>query len=249
MNPGVMAVILLAVSASAQTAANSPGTNAQQAKADQTITGAVSTYTNPELRLTFAYPAELKPLAASSVAVEGRRMIYGEDTTSDSDSNKLGTCSTPLLAVGAGSAAGSSTGAAASIALFELDARCVPAKALKNQKTMDPLLRNLIRQAVTFLGMAPIEDPTYYMIQDHRVYFDSAQGTPVTRSDVQPSGSELTAAVATWLNGRVLCWMLEADSLEEFNRLLASLVDFGAGKPQALYPRGFAASAGGPGGR
>lgn len=243
----IAAAILVTMTASAQTAANSPGTNAQRPV--ETTTSAVSTYTNPELHLTFAYPAELKPLAASSVAVEGRRMIYGEDTTSDSDSNKLGTCSTPLLALGAGSAAGSSTGAEASIALFELDARCVPAKALKNQKTMDPLLRNLTRQAVTFLGMVPIEDSTFYLIQNHRVYFASAQGTPVTRSDVQPSGSELTAAVATWLNGRVLCWMLEADSLQAFNRLLASQVDFGAGKPQALYPRGFAASAGGPGGR
>ncbi len=244
-----MAIVLVALTASAQTAANSPGTNAQRAPAAAAPSSAVITYTNPELHLTFAYPAELKPLAASSVAVEARRMIYGEDTTSDSESNRLSTCSTPLLAVGAGSDAGSSTGTAASIALFELDARCVPAKALKNQKTMDPLLRNLTRQAVTFLGMVPIEDSTFYLIQDHRVYFDAAQGTPVTRSDVQPSGSELTAAVATWLNGRVLCWMLEADSLEAFNRLLASQVDFGAGKPQALYPRGFAASAGGPAGR
>jgi len=248
-----MAVFLVTLGACAQTAAiRSPGRAVQSptaAPAAEAGSGAVETYRNSELHLTFVYPAELKPLAASSVAAEGRRMIYGEDTTSDLDSNQLGTCSTPLLAVGTGSEAGSSTGAEASIALFELDARCVPARALRNQKTMDPLLRNLTRQAVTFLGMVPIEDATFYLIQDHRVYFASAQGTPVTRSDVQPSGSELTAAVATWLNGRVLCWMLEADSLPAFNRLLASHVDFGAGKPQALYPRGFAASAGGPGGR
>jgi len=226
-------VILFALTAAAQTA-NSPSA------------GAVQTYTNPELHLTFAYPAELKPLDASHVAAEGRRLIYGEDATPDSDQSKLPDCTKPLLAVGTGRAPGSSTGAGASIVLFRVDPRCVPAKALKNQKAIGPFLRNVTRQGVTFLGMAPIGDPMFYAIQEHRVCFASAQGTPVTHSDVQTSGSELTAVVAALVNGQVLAWMIEADSLAAFNRLLASQVDFGAGKPQALYPVSFSAPAGGP---
>ncbi len=129
-----------------------------------------------------------------------------------------------------------------------MDPRCIPEKVLKNQKAANPFLKNVTKQGVTFLGMSPIEDPTFYPIQNHRVYFASAQGTPVTRTDVQAAGSELTAVAATWINGEVLAWVIEADSVDAFNRLLASQVDFGAGKPQALYASGFTAPANGPAG-
>lgn len=244
MKPRLIAAILVTVTAAAQSTANSPGTNQQQA-AER---AALKTYTNPELSLTFAYPAELQPLASSSVASEGRRLIYGEDTTSDSAGSKLPACMTPLLAVGTGAAAESSAGAEVSIALFEVDARCLPAKALKNQKAMDKFLENETQQGVTLFGLAPIEDPKFYLIEGHRMYFASAQGTPVTATDVQTARPELIAAVACSINGHVVSWMLEADSLEAFNRLLTSQVDFGAGKPQALYAGRFTAPLDSPAG-
>jgi len=229
---GAIAGILAGLMATAAHAQSAGGGTAPVAG-----TGAVEIYTNAELHLTFAYPGELKPVAVTSLVSEGRRMIFGEDTSPDSNHKDTTTCSKVLLAVGSGGAGSTASGTAAgaSIALFDVDARCVPAKAFHNKKAMDQLLASLTRQGTTLLGMMPIEEPAFYEIAGHRVRFAAAQGTPVSKSDVQTSQGELLAAVATAVEGHVLAWMLKADDLAMFNRLLASRVDLGTGKPEPLF--------------
>jgi hypothetical protein len=206
---------------------------------------AMKVYTNPALHLTFSYPAELGPRDATAVAAVGRRMMLGEDTSPDQDQQSpgqespgqqksSGTCMKVLLSVGKDGSGGQE-----SIALFDMDVRCLPAKALRNKKAMDNLLTILTTQGTTALGMMPIEEPMFYEIQGHRVRFAAAQGTPVTKGDLQNSDAQEIAVAATAVSGHVLSWWIQAGDVATYNRLLRSQVDFGAGKAQALFPAGF----------
>jgi hypothetical protein len=195
-------------------------------------------YRNAELHLTFSYPADLAPRDAAAVAAVGRRMIYGADAETDPAHSKADACMKVLLSVGKNSA-GTQPGAQASLTLFDVDMRCLPAKALKNKKTMDGALTGLATQGTTVLGMMPIEEPMHYEIQGHRVRLVAAQGTPVSKTDLQTDGAQLIAVAATAVNGHVLSWVFEANDLATFNQMLASQVDFGVGKPQPLFPAGF----------
>jgi hypothetical protein len=141
-----------------------------------------------------------------------------------------------LLSVGKN---GDQAGALARIALFDVDVRCLPAKALRNKKAMDGVLASLATQGTTAMGLMPIEEPMHYEIQGHRVRFAAAQGTPVMKGDLQSADAQVIAVAATAVNGHVLSWWIEAGDLATFNHLLRSQVDFGAGQAQALFPAGF----------
>ncbi len=200
-------------------------------------------YTNADLHVTFWYPASLKPRDAQSVAQLGRRMMFGSDPEFDSTQVQAQECSKVLLAVAvpgdAGKSGGGSQEPAASLTLYDIAPNCVPAGAEKNKKKMDQVLGALTSEGTTILGMMPIEQPMGYLIQGLRVHLAAVQGQPVTKTDLQTSESQLRAAVAVAVRGHILSWMLEANSVEGFNRLLASRVDFGAGQPQALAPMQF----------
>lgn len=250
MNPGLLAMLLAPVVAMAQTAATPPAATPHSATSGQAQAAAsplsVRVYTNAQLHLTFAYLAELVPRDAKLAVPAERRVIYGEDTTPDSDYAKLPGCSTTLLSVGTESpAAGAhpaTATAVASVTVFDVDVGCLPPKAFRNKKAMDEVLMRLVVQGTTFLGMMPIEQPLFYSIQDHRVRFAAAQGTPASTNGLQTAGDQLIAVAATALNGHVVCWIIEADDLPLFNRLLASPVDFGGGAPRPLFPTQFSGS-------
>lgn len=197
-------------------------------------------YTNAELHLTFSYPDELVPADPATTSAAGQRIIYGEDTAPDSKPQNSPSCAKVLLSVATpGGSAPSTARGRASIALFDVDLRCLPPKALTNKKAMDNALSNLTSEGTTFMGMMPIEQPLFYQIQGHRVRFAAAQGTPVTRDNLQTADALLIAVVATALEGHVLSWVLQSTDAAAFNRLLKSQVDFGAGKPQPLFPAQF----------
>lgn len=213
------------------------------------------TYTNAELHLRFAYPAEMTPRDAQAAAVQGQQMLYGEDDRTDATTAMAGgagrarssTCMKTLLSVGTdreaaksegGSAqAAGATDGAGNVALFDIDLSCLPPKALKNRKLMDSVLAGLATQGTTVLGMMPVEQAVGYLLDGQRAYFASAQGQPVTQTDLQPSDDmELTGVVATAVDGHILAWRLEATSVAYFNRLLRSQVDFGTGHAEMLFP-------------
>jgi hypothetical protein len=125
------------------------------------------------------------------------------------------------------------------ISLFDISPGCVPADAAKNKKAMDKALAGIVTEGTTVLGMMPIEQPFAYPIEGHRVHFAASQGQPVTKTDLQTSEPQLRATIAVAVNGHILSWMFEAGDAEFFNRLLASPVDFGAGKAQPLFPLQF----------
>jgi hypothetical protein len=248
-----MIVLLGPVAAGAQT--GTPVANTQPA--------ATQVYTNAELHLRFAYPAEMIPRNAQAAAELGQQMLYGEDDGTDARTAMAGgagrarstTCMKTLLSVGtdreaaktpagseggsaraAGGAAGATDGAG-SVALFDIDLRCLPPKAQKNRKLMDSVLAGLATQGTTVLGMMPVEQAVGYLLEGQRAYFASAQGQPVAQTDLQPGDdAELTGVVATAVGGHILAWRLEANSVAYFNRLLRSQVDFGTGPAGMLFP-------------
>ncbi len=188
--------------------------------------------------MTFSYPADLEPRDAAAVAGVGRRMIYGADAESDPEHAKNDACAKVLLSVGR-NGSGNPPTPEVTMALFDVDLRCLPPKALRNRKTMDQVLVNLATLGTTVMGLMPIEEPMFYEVQGRRVHFCAAQGQPVTKSDLQTADSQLIAVTAMAANGHVLSWLLESNDLTAFNRLLGSQVDFGTGKPQPLFPAKF----------
>lgn len=239
-----MLVVALAGAAGAQTA--TPGNSAPTVGTGQAGTAAEPTrvYKNPELHLTYWYPAELTPQDASTAKAAGLRLIYGADVDTDPDHPKTDSCTKVMLAVGKdaegnGAGAGESSGPDGvwvRVALFDVDVRCLPPQALRKKKVMDAALTNLVGQGTTEMGMMPIEQPTFYDIQGQRAHFCAAQGTPVTKSDLQSSATEAIGVMAVPVGGHVVSWVMETNNLAMFNRLLGSQVDLGAGKPQRLVP-------------
>jgi hypothetical protein len=202
----------------------------------------VKVYTNPELHLTFAYPAELGPVDAAALAAVGKRMMYGADEEADPDHPRTDACTKVLLSVGkgsAGNAAQGNGGAAGSwvrLGLLDESAQCFPAKVFSQKKSTDALLRNLVKQATTVMGLMPLEQPAAYEIEGRRANFAAAQGEPVTGSDVQTAGEELIGVASVAVEGHVLTWVIETSDAATFNRLLGSGVDFGTGKAERLVP-------------
>lgn len=198
-------------------------------------------YTDAALHVTFWYPEELTAQDARAIAGVGHPVTFGEED--DSGPRKADTCSRVLLAVGRPARTPGSGAAAdmlASISLVDTDPSCVPPPAEKDRKKMDKVLGELTRSATMIFGMMPIEQPLGYEIDGNHVHFAAAQGQPVTKTDLQTADAEYIGAVAVAVQGHILRWTLQATDLDLFNRLLASRVDFGSGKPQALAPQQFA---------
>jgi hypothetical protein len=232
MKLGLSAVLLATVAAGAQTTGIT-GT----ARAGAAGSPAVQTYTNPGLHLTFQYPADLTPRDAAAVTLVGKRMLFGGDEEADPDHPGTDTCTKVLLSVGKGNEGGGATGGVwVRVGVLDVDARCFPAQVFKNKKTIDPLLRNLVKQGTTVMGMMPVEQPAAYVLEGHRASFCAAQGQPLTDSDLQTGGEQMMGAVVVAVEGHLVGWVLETNDAATFNQLLGSLVDLGTGKPERLFP-------------
>ena len=197
----------------------------------QTASSASQVYSNPELHLTFTYPAELTPHDGAFAASIGRRMIYGEDA--EADYAKAHDCAKVLLSVGKGSEG--SPGAWVRLGLIEVGDPCAPAKVLQNKKATQALLGDLARQGTTVMGMMPVERPTIYSIEGHWAGFCAAQGTPITGQDLQTGGEQLIGVAVVAVEGKVLGWIIQTNDAATLNQLLGSGVDFGTGKPERLF--------------
>lgn len=189
-------------------------------------------YSDPELHLTYAYPAQLTRHDGAFAGAAGRRMIYGEDA--ETDAAKASGCVKVLLSVGAGREG--SPGVWVRLGLLEVSGRCFPAKVMQNSKAMQTLLRNFVRQGTTVMGMMPLDQPARYLMQGHAANFCAAQGTPMTGSDLQTADQQLIGAAAMAVEGRVVAWVIETNDAATFNQLLGSSVDFGTGKAERLFP-------------
>lgn len=195
------------------------------AVAAQAQTPPMRTWKDPALQLTFTYPAELQPRDTASGAGGG--------------------CATVLLAAGLGAdpnQPGSSDTAPssahwASLTLTDMGPGCIPAQALKKTKMMDQMLSGMAGGPTQVLGLMPLEQPVGYLLQGRHAWVAAAQGEPVSTDVVQPAnGAEVLAIIAVHDNDHVLIWHLASDQPGLLNRMLSSLVDFGAGSPQPLYP-------------
>jgi hypothetical protein len=189
-------------------------------------------YSKAELHLTYLYPAELTPIDGAFGVTAARRMIYGE---ADSDPAKADTCAKVLLAVGKGR---EGNGAWTRVALVDVNGQCFPPKALQNKKATQLLLRNLVLQGTTVMGMMPVAPTAVYPIEGHWASFSAAQGEPITKSDLQTAEQQMLGLAAVQTEGQVLAWVIETNDAAMFNQLLGSGVDLGTGKPEPLFGGG-----------
>ena len=229
--PGIVTA-LLGLAAAAQTPGASPAT-------PQASTGSTQTYTDPELHLTFIYPANLKPLDAKAVAALGHSQAFDNDPGANTGQLQSEGCSSVLLAVGSESAPNQSgqNGVWGGILLTAIAPACLPPKALRSKGTMDGLLTPMAKAGTQILGMMPMDKPVTYLIEEHKVHMAAAQGQPVAPTDLQPAeGTQYIAVLAVALEEHIVLWKIEANDLGLFNRLLSSRADFGPGSPQPLYP-------------
>jgi hypothetical protein len=199
-----------------------------------TVPPGFQAWSNPELHLTWLYPAELTPVDGAFAITAAQRMLHGEDA--ELDPTQADTCAKVLLSVGNGT---EGKGQWARVGLVAVNGQCFPAKVLQSKKATQMLLRNLVSQGTTVMGMMPVEDqPAGYQIEGHWATFSAAQGEPVGKSDVQTSDQQVLGVVAVQAEGRILGWVLETNDEAMFNRLLGSGVDFGTGKPEPLFGGG-----------
>lgn len=190
------------------------------------------TWSNPELHLTYYYPAELTPRDGAFAVAAGRRILYGEDA--EGEQGKADTCARTLLSVGEGKEG--SPGVWVRLGVVNISAECFPPKTLRDKKTTQLLLRNLVTQGTTLMGTMPLEVPTLYELDGYRAGFCAADGQPVSPGDVQTAGQQLIGIVVVALQDRLAAWVIETDDTAMFNRILGSGVDFGSGKPDKLFP-------------
>ncbi|HVT99241.1 MAG TPA: hypothetical protein VHE33_17175 [Acidobacteriaceae bacterium] len=189
-------------------------------------------YTNAELHLTLTYSAELTGVDGAFATTAARRMIYGDEQL---DAAREDACVKVLLAVGKGS---EGKGSWARVGAVEIRGECFPPKVLQKRKDTQMLLRNLVRQGTTLMGMMPLEQPGGYQIEGHWASFGAAQGEPVTKSDIQSGEAQLIGVGAIAVQGWILGWVVETNDAAMFNQLLGSGVVFGTGTPQRLFGGG-----------
>lgn len=188
-------------------------------------------YSDPELHLTYTYPAELTPRDGAFASAIGRRMIYGEDA--EADYARAHDCAKVLLSVGRGS--DQSPGAWVRLGLVEIGEPCAPAKVMQNKKATQLLLGNLVRQGTTVMGLMPVERPTLYQIEGHWAGFCAAHGTPVTGQDLQTGNEQLIGVAVVAVDGKILGWVIQTNDVTVFNQLLGSGVNFGTARPERLF--------------
>lgn len=237
-------VPLVAISQVATPASPSAGAQAAAAPGN-----AITTYNDPELHLAFSYTKELLPQDARAVAERGHIAFYGNQPETDPDHLKSEACSKILLSVSKVSDPKTSLiglrgdrktiyvkpDPGGSISLFDIDRTCIPPNDLKK---MDNTLAVIALQVTKIPGMAAIDQPVWYDIQGHRIHFAAAYGQPVSKDKKTLSPDpQVVAGLAVEVNNHILFWMLEANDIDFFNRLLDSKVDFGSGVPQALFPK------------
>jgi hypothetical protein len=187
-------------------------------------------WSNPELHLTYLYPAELTAIDGAFGTTVARRMIYGDE---ESDEAKADTCAKVLLSVGKGR---EGQGEWIRLGLVDVNGQCFPPKALQKKKETVMLLQNMVRQGTTEMGMMPLEQPVGYPIEGRLASFCAAQGEPVSKGDLQTGDQQLIGLVAVQVGGHIVEWVIETNDQVMFNRLLGSGVDFGTGKPERLFP-------------
>lgn len=242
----VLADLAVALGVLLGVAAAQPAFPAATQKAPGAAAGQVApadaskTYTNPALGLTFSYPAALETVDGSGTVASGQRMVLGEMALpSARPSQQPQTCTKTLLALGTRQEPGKArTGVLATLTLFDIDLHCLPRKAAKNKSLLNTTLRGFASQGVTELGMMPVSEPVAYRLAGQRAYFAASQGTPVETTDLQSGQSEVMAVITVAANEHILAWMLEANDLDFFNRMLRSRVAFGPGASQELFPTG-----------
>jgi hypothetical protein len=230
--PGWLLMMLLPWMAAAQ----SPAPAAPGAQASTVPAQPEQTYSNSELRLTFSYPAELKPMDPGTLPGAARNSVFGDDPDAEAGTLLSGRCAHVLLSVGRVADA-QHGGVWGSILLTAIDPGCIPPKTLKSPKAMDKLLTPAVAEGTQILGMVPAGSQVAYPIEGYKVHMAQSQGQPVAKSDLQPADAKQSIAVlAVQVNDRILSWKIESNDTSLFNQMLASHVDFGAGTPQFLSP-------------
>lgn len=195
------------------------------AVAAQAQTASLRTWKDPALQVTFSYPAELQPRDAASVPAGGCAKVLLAAVLG-ADPNLPGAPDAP--------AASSKW---ASLTLSDMGPECIPPKVLKKSKAVDQMMYGLTGGATQTLGLMPLEQPVGYLLQGQHAYVAAAQGEPVSTDVVQPAnGAEVLALIAVHVRDHVLIWRLASNDASLLNRMLSSLVDFGVGTPQPLYP-------------
>lgn len=194
-------------------------------------------YKDPELHVTFEYPAELHPMNPQDLPGLSRTARFSNDPDVGTNDNlEPGQCSKRLLTVGA-TGLGPQGGAWGSISLVEVQPECIPPKALRSKHAMELMLEPLVKGGTQVLGMMPMGPVSNYPVQEHKVFMAAAQGQPVQPDDLQTTqGTESLAILATQVQDRILSWRIESNSLRLFGLMLGSRVDFGSGTPQVLFP-------------
>lgn len=206
------------------------------AQTAQAPAAAAKVYTNPELHLTFTYPAELQPINPRAVNGESENSRFGTDPGGQQESVQSAACQKVLLSLGRVHD-GAQGKLWATLTMVDVGPACIPAKTMKNRKAMDNLLMSLVTSGTQILGMMSLGPATAYMVQGHRMHFAGSQGQPVAKTDLQPSDvSQTIANFAVQVNDHIVSWRIEANDVNLLNRILASQVDFGAGPPQLLFP-------------
>lgn len=232
MRCGGLVLVVATLTAGAQTAGAPagavPGTGAPAP--------AAHTYTNTELHVTFAYPAELQPMDAKTLPGAAHNSVFGDDPDAESGNLLTGRCARVLLSVGQlpQSNAG---GIWASVLMTAIDPNCIPPKTLKNKSKMDQMLTLATSGGTEILGLVAAAPPAAYTLEGYRIHFAQANGQPVMKGDIQPTDArEKIAVFAVQVNDQILGWKLESNDPALFNRLLTSPVDFGLGTPLPLFP-------------
>ncbi|HTV81177.1 MAG TPA: hypothetical protein VME18_00895 [Acidobacteriaceae bacterium] len=191
----------------------------------QAQTAPMRTWKDPALQLSFSYPAELQPRDAASVGGGGCAKVLLVAALG-TDPNQPGASETAPA-----------SGEWASLSLSDMGPDCIPARVQKKTKAMDQMMSGLTGSPTQILGLMPIEQPIGYLLEGHHAYVAAAQGEPVSTDVVQPAnGAEVLAIIAVHMNDHVLIWRLASNDAHLVNRMLSSMVVFGSGAPQALYP-------------
>jgi hypothetical protein len=120
----------------------------------------------------------------------------------------------------------------AKIMIVELVRDCVPKKLRKQE---GDVLGNMALSALAVPGIERMPNPIWYEIGRQKIHMNSGVGRPVVNGKLA-SEPVIIMSMATQWHDHLLEWVFESNDAETFNEITKSLVKFGEGPWEPMFP-------------
>ena len=251
-----LTVLLLPLFISAQGVSKTtetPGQTAGNSAAD--APAKTAKFTNSRLGFSFEYPDDLVPKKLPDAAEQHSATAKRQPADETPEYKKVDNCTQVVLQAKRKDDPERTTGTIAfygngkkpdfainpsiqaSVTIAEMDIACFPKEYVDHE---EEVASGIAQAAIQGQELKQIDDTLWYDVDGHKVHMAAAMGptiiTDKNGKETQVPPTRYVAGLSTVVHGTVVLWIVEANEVAYFNRILNGTVQFGEDKPLPLFP-------------